>query len=145
MNPTLIIGGVALSTISWLNFDQKIEEIGGSTTRRFANGRAYKLTRWKKHRITLSASGWVPPALWGVNYDQAFMIELPMPLLLNPAENLPDDFEPREVPFDERPVVDQSGASGRYVFIKAMVIGERPSESSDGDGNKSWEMTCETV
>ncbi len=145
MTPTLIIAGIEVSTIAWLEFDQQIQPIGGSSVRRMADGRAYKLTHWKKHRISLSARGWIPPALLGIDYSQEFEIELPLPIALNDGEVLPDGWSARSAPFDEHLVTDQADKNVRYVYVKMTVLADEPTQAGDRANNRSWELVCETV
>lgn len=142
--PTLIIAGVELSIISWLDFDQKIEPISGSASRRMGGGALFKMTHYRKHRISLSASGWVPPALWGVDYDAPFEIELPRPLSLNPADALPPGWSARAAPWDEVEVTDQAGYVHRLILPKLTVMAEPPAQSHPGS-DPSWELVCEEV
>lgn len=44
--------------------------IGGSTVLRMSNGAGVKMTRWEKLAFTISAEGFVPPALDGLNYKE---------------------------------------------------------------------------
>lgn len=144
MQPTLIIGGVELSVIGWLDYEQSIEPISGSSVRRMANGAAFKSTHYRKHRISISAGGWIPVALNGIDYDAPFEIELPMPVALNVGETLPAGWSSRAAPFAEHPVTDQAGQSVRYVYPKITVIAEPPSQRN-GRGSPSWELVCEEV
>lgn len=141
MREPLIVGGVEVSIIAYLDFDQSIEEIGGSSTRRMASGELSKMTRWRRHRITLSAGGWLPAALGGVDYGSAFVIELPVPVALMPGELLPDGWEIRV----EKMVTDQSGASVRLVWPKMTVVAEAPRQANGHQASPTWELTCETV
>lgn len=145
MRPSLRIAGREISIIGWLNFDQKIEPVSASTTRRRADGSAYRLTRWKKHRITLSGSGWIPVPLLGIDYDQPIVIELPKPIALIAGDVLPAGLVARAAPFEEGPLIDQAGNTIRQVYVKATIFADPPSDSNDGDGNWSWELTGETL
>lgn len=143
--PTLIIAGVTISTIGWLDYEQSIEPIGGSTLRRMSNGAAFKLTHWRKWRIAISAGGWVPAALNAINYDQPFEIELPMPVALQVGESLPPGWVARAAPYAEHTVIDQAGVSTRYVYIKMTVIAEPPSQRHGRSNAPAWELTCEVA
>lgn len=140
---SMIIAGVDLSIIAWLDFQQGIEGIGGSTTRRMANGAGYKLTHWRKHRISLSAGGWIPAPLNAVNFDASFEIELPWPVALNTGESLPAGWSSRAAPWNEKSVTDQAGRTVRLVWPKMTVFAEPPRQSFGPD--PSWELVCETV
>ena len=143
MTPTLKVAGIEISIIAWLNYNQEITPIGGSSLRRKANGSGFKLTHWRKWRIGISASGWIPPALNGIDYDAAFELELPRPLALKVGELLPAGMTSRAAPWDERSVTDQAGNAVRLVFPKMTVFAEPPSQSHGDD--PAWELICETV
>ena len=142
--PSLKIAGIDLSIVSWLDFDQQIEPIGGSTTRRLASGSAFKLTHWTKHRITLSASGWIPARLNTVDYSQPFEIELPIPEVFAVGEPLPSGWSSRAAPWGETTTTDQAGVSHRLVYLKMTVLSDGPRKSASA-GNRSWELVCEEV
>lgn len=144
-NPSIKIAGIELSVVAHLTFDQRLEAFGGSTVRRMANGAAFKITHWRKYRIGLSASGWIPPALNAVNYDVPFEVELPMPLALNAGESLPPGFSARVAPNTENTVTDQAGHTVRYVYVKTTVITEPPSQTNGPSSGPSWELTMEQV
>lgn len=145
MTPSLKIAGIEVSLAARLQFDQQLAPIGGSTVRRMANGAAFKITHWRKWRISISAGGWVPPALNAINYDAPFEVELPFPLALNTAEALPAGFTARLAPWAEHPFTDHAGNAVRYVYVKATVIAEPPSQSNGNDVSPSWELTMEQV
>ena len=141
--PSLKIATKEITVVSWLDFNQTIEPIGGTSMRRMANGAAFKLTHWRKHRISLSGSGWIPAPLLAVNYDASFEIELPYPVTLLAAETLPTGWSQRSAPWAETTITDQAGFSLRVVYVKMTVYAEPPSQSIGGD--PSWELVCETV
>lgn len=141
--PSLIVAGKSLSIMSRLDCEQRIEPIGGSTTRRLSNGAAFKMSHWAKSRIVLSGSGWFPAALRGIDYTQPFEIELPYPEALAVGEGLPPGFSARGAPWDERSVTDKFGQAVRLVYLKTMVISDGPSSSGGSSGNYSWELTLE--
>ncbi len=143
--PSLKIGGISLSIIGWLDYDQRIEPIGGSNFLRMASGAGYKLSHWRKYRISISAGGWIPPALFGVNYDAPLTLELPLPIGLNAAESLPAGWSARAAPWAEKTVTDQNGNSIRMVYVKLDVFAEPPRQSNSLSSAKSWEMVFEQV
>lgn len=143
--PTMIIAGVNVSFVSWLDFDQTIEPISGSEVRRMASGAAFKMSGWTKYRITLSGSGWIPAPLLAVNYNASFTLELPAPITLNSAEALPSGWSQRSSPWAETTVTDQGGNSVRVVFVKMTVIADPPRLVHNNSGNPSWELVCEDV
>lgn len=145
MTTSLKIAGIDVSLIARLDFDQRLEAFGGSTVRRMANGAAFKTSHWRKYRISLSAGGWVPPALNAIDYDAPFEVELPLPIALNTGETLPAGFSARVSPWAEHPVTDQAGNAVRYVYVKATVIAEPPSQSNGNGASPSWELVMEMV
>lgn len=145
MTPSLKIAGTELSIIAWLDYDQSIEPISGSSVRRLANGTAFKLSHWRKYRINISAGGWIPPALNAINYDAPFEIELPLPLAFNVGETIPPGWASRAAPWAEHTVTDQDGNSVRYFYPKFTVIAEPPSQANGHSAAQSWELVCEQV
>lgn len=145
MTPSLIIAGKNLSIIGWLDFDQRLEPIGGNSVRRMATGSAFKLSHWRKYRVSLSASGWVPAALNAINYDAPFEIELPWPESFAIGEALPPGWSSRAAPWDEKTVTDQAGNSVRLVWPKLTVIAEPPVKSNGSSNTPSWELVCEEI
>lgn len=145
MTPSLKIAGIDLSIIGWLDYDQQIAPIGGTSVRRMASGAAFKMSRWRKYRVSISATGWIPPALLGIDYDVPFEIELPLPVALNAAETLPAGWSPRTAPWGEHVVIDQAGKSVRYVYPKMTVVAEPPSQGHSHGGTPSWELICEEI
>jgi len=142
--PSLIIDGIDLPILSWLDYEQTIDPIGGSTTRRMANGAALKLTHWRKWRVSISASGWVPSVLNAIDYDQPFDIELPTPVGLSVGEPLPSGWIARS-DFPEHTVTDKDGNAIRYVYIKMTVIAEPPSQRHGRSNAPAWNLTCEVA
>ena len=49
---------------------QTYEPMGGFATLRMADGAGLRQSRWRKLRTQLSSSGWIPPALAGIDWDQ---------------------------------------------------------------------------
>ena len=66
----LTINGVALDDKAQFGIQVRITPIGGSTVHRLSSGRAIKQTVWRKNRVTLSATGWVPPAIDAIDWSQ---------------------------------------------------------------------------
>ena len=143
MTPSLKIAGLELSIVALLDFTQSIEPIGGSSTRRMANGAAFKTGHWQKHRISLSGSGWVPAPLNAIDYTAPFELELPHALAFRPGEALPAGWSQRSAPWGEHTVTDQAGAAVRYVYPKMTVISDGPRQTNGNDASPSWELTCE--
>lgn len=135
----LKIAGRSLSLISWLDFEQSVEPIVGSTVHRMATGEGIKIAGWKKHRITLSAGGWIPAPLQGIDYSVPVEIELPLPLAFAVGEALP----PGWVAVSETTVTDQAGSTVRLVIVRLTVLTDGPRLSHNNQANPAWEMTCE--
>lgn len=145
MIPSLIINGISLSIVSWLDFNQSVEPISGASVRRMTNGAAFKMAGWQKHRVSLSASGWVPAPLLAIDYNAPFVIELPLPVTLNSGESLPAGWTSRAAPWDEKTKTDQAGVSVRVVYPKMTVIAEPPRMGHGLAGTPSWELVCEEI
>lgn len=143
--PSLVIDGITLSIVSFLNFDQSIEPIGGNTMRRMSNGAALKISHWRKYRVTFSASGWFPATLMGVDYETPFEIELPLPIALKAGESLPSGWTQRSGAWAEVSKTDQDGVTVRVVYVKMTVIAEPPTQRHGFDGTPSWDLICEQV
>lgn len=139
---SLKIAGIEISIIASLDLQQRIEPISGSELRRMANGAGFKMGHWRKHRISLSGSGWVPAPLNAIDYYAPFEIELPYPMAFQVGEPLPDGWSQRAAPWAEHTVTDQDGVSVRYVYPKMTVYSDGPQQSHDGE-SASWEMTLE--
>lgn len=144
-SPSMVINGITVSVVAWLDFDQSLEPISGASVRRMTSGAAFKMSGWRKYRITLSGSGWVPAPLLAINYDASFVIELPLPVTLNAAESLPSGWTSRSAPWGEVTKTDQEGVSVRVVYPKMTVIAEPPRMGHNLSGNPSWELVCEEV
>lgn len=142
---SLKIAGREISIISWLDFDQKIDPIGGASVRRLASGSAFKLTHWQKYRVSISCGGWIPAPLLGIDYSQPFEIELPLPVSLLPGETLPAGWSSRDAPWGEREVVDQANQSVRLLFVRMAVVAEPPRQSHNQSSAPAWDMTFEQV
>lgn len=141
--PTLKVGGIEVSIISMLDYDQQIEPVGGSTIRRRGTGAGIKLTAWEKHRINLSGGGWVPPDLLRVDFSVPVEIELPRPVQLSVGGALPAGWASRAAPFDEKTSTDQAGNPVRLIFPKMTVLSTGFKQSNGSF--ISWSLDCETV
>lgn len=141
MSDVLKIAGRTISLAAMLDYDQQIEAIGGSEIRRMASGAAFKMTHWQKHRISLSASGWIPAPLIGVNYSAPFEIELAKPEAFAIGEALPAGWSV----VSESTVTDAAGNSARLVYPKMTVVSEGARLTNNNAANPSWELVCEVV
>jgi len=144
MTASLIIGGRDISVISWLDFSQKISEPdGGRTDRRLANGQMFTSRRWQKRTVTLSAAGWVPAALSGIDWSGDVVVELPHPIALAAGDSLPAGFLARAAPWAEKPLIDQAGKSVRLVWVKFTARSKGPSDSVGNTNGFGWELELE--
>ena len=141
MTDVLKIAGRMISVAAMLDYDQSIEPIGGSETRRMANGAAYKMTHWGKHRISISGSGWIPAPLVGINYAAPFEIELAKPEAFAVGESLPAGWSV----VSESTVTDAAGNSARLVYPKMTVVSDGARMTNNNAANPSWELSCEVV
>ncbi|WP_443191404.1 hypothetical protein [Pseudomonas indica] len=67
--PKVLLGGVPIELHSGAP-DESTQPIGGSTVLRLSDGAAVKMTHWRKAAGTISGTGWMPPALDGLDYSQ---------------------------------------------------------------------------
>lgn len=142
MTASLIIAGRVISIATWLDYTQTIAEpLGGRVDRRLANGQLFTIARWKKYKVTLSASGWAPAALLGIDWSGDVVVELPRPLALAPGDDLPPGFSARDAPWNEQSTVDSAGHPLRLVWPKFTARSPGPSTSSSSANG--WELVLE--
>lgn len=141
MSDVLKIAGRTISVAAMLDYDQQIEPIGGSETRRKANGAAFKMSRWTKHRISLSGAGWIPAPLVGINYAASFELELAKPEAFAVGESLPAGWSV----VSESTVTDAAGNSARLVYPKMTVVSDGARLTNNNAASPSWELVCEVV
>lgn len=144
MTDSLIIAGRTVSLIALLDLNIQIGPLRGGTRRRLGNGDLVNMASWRKIKVTLSARGWVPPALMAVDYTQPFVVELPIAWPLLPAETLPDGVTVRNAPWGEHTVTDQSAYSTRYAYVKFSAISDGVTYSRAG-GDYPWSIDLEQV
>lgn len=140
--PPLIIAGITLPLFSRLDLSQTFEPVGGSSSRRMTNGAMVKISHWKRWRTTISASGWVPPQLLGVDYSQPYTIQSVAVLALAVGESLPATWMQRASPWGEKTVTDEDGISVR-LFYPVLTVMSDPPRLTVGSGGPSWELVCE--
>ncbi|WP_341304732.1 hypothetical protein [Pseudomonas sp. TMP25] len=68
MSAPLMLGGIPIVLHAGAP-DLSEEATGGNSLLRLSNGDAVKLTRWEKMTGSISAQGWMPPALDGLDYS----------------------------------------------------------------------------
>lgn len=143
MRAPLIIAGVEISLAAMLDFSQQMQAISGRKTRRFADGSVFIFKRWRKMQVSLSGGGWIPPALWSVDYDAPFPVELPIPIVLAAGAPLPAGFTARAAPYGEVTNTDEAGAAARRVWVKFTAVSDGPSMTNDQDNNPVWQLVLE--
>lgn len=82
--PSLKIAGVEFS-VQTFPAVQTYDQIEGATLHRFRDGAALKQQHWRKISTTLSGSGWMSPALAGVDWSQPVEIHCISPRTINSA------------------------------------------------------------
>lgn len=140
--PPLIIAGIELPQRARLDISQTFEAIGGSSSRRMASGALFKMANWQRWKTTISGSGWVPPQLLGIDYDQPYTIECVTPLSLAVGESLPATWGSRIAPWAEKTVTDERGIALR-LFYPILTVMSDPPRLIAGGGAPSWELVCE--
>ena len=137
----LIIAGRTISLASYLDLQQRFAApLGGRAQHRMSDGSLFIMDRWTRQAVTLAASGWVPPALRGLNLSGVFTVELPLPLTLYAGDVLPSGFVARSAPYGEKAGIDQAGVAYRLVWVKFQAGTTGFSETSDHAGMHSWEL-----
>lgn len=144
MTDSLIIAGRTISLAAILDFTPQIAPLHGGTRRRLGDGGLVNMSSWRKIKISISAKGWVPPAILAVDYSQPFEIELPIPWPMLPGDVLPAGVSVRNAPWGEHTVTDQTGGSTRFAYIKCTVFSDGPTYSRSG-GEYPWSMEMEQV
>ena len=141
--PTLIIAGNALPLRARLQYQQTFELVdGGRTSRRLASGTMFTSERWRKWQTTISAGGWIPPALLGLPIGVPFEVHAVAPVTLRVGESLPAGWSAR-TDWPEESVTDKAGVTLRLVYpILSMVTLDGPRYTLGGS-SPSWELVCE--
>ncbi|WP_430292968.1 hypothetical protein [Pseudomonas sp. B1-22] len=67
--PMVMLGGVPLLLAAG-SVSQSITPLGGPEIIRLSGGVGVPMTHWQRSAISLSASGWMPPGLDGLDYTQ---------------------------------------------------------------------------
>ncbi|PWG61776.1 hypothetical protein [Sediminicurvatus halobius] len=71
---SLVIGGIELPLYAGLELSQTYSVIGGRSDFRLADGAAIRQRHWQRLRTEISGSGWMPPGLVALDYDQPVTI-----------------------------------------------------------------------
>lgn len=73
------VAGVAISANATLSVDVQVQSGGGATNLRLADGSITRQVAWDKRRVTLTCSGWIPPAISAVDWSAQITIIVPAP------------------------------------------------------------------
>lgn len=71
----LIIDGLEISDLSALGIKQTFEPVNNGSLLRMADGTAVKQKVWSKLKTTISAVGWIPDGLSGINFGNAVTVD----------------------------------------------------------------------
>ena len=142
--PPLIVASIELPVRSRLDFSQTFEPVGGSSSRRMANGALFKMRQWARWRTTISGGGWVPPQLLDIDYAAPYTIECVAPLALAAGEDLPPNWTQRAAPWGEQEFTDEAGVVIR-LFYPVMTVMSDPPRMISGNNGPSWELVCEEI
>jgi len=138
--PPLIIAGITLPILSYLDLDQTMDPIKGGSRSRLSDGAMFGMRRWgHKWRTTLSGKGWIPAPLLTIDYDAPFDLHCVRPLTLLDGQTLPNGWVVRaDVPEVVR-VID--GVNVRFVYPIIQVWSDPPRFVPGVDA--TWELICE--
>jgi hypothetical protein len=67
----LMLGGLVIPLHARMEWSQTYAPISGGALLRMGSGAAFKQTHWRKLATTVTATGALPPALDGLNFDGA--------------------------------------------------------------------------
>jgi hypothetical protein len=76
---TLELGAAVVPVHAGLALTQSLTTFGGYSTLRLLSGSARKQTQWQKLRVEIAGTGWIPPALQGLDYTAALTLKCPFP------------------------------------------------------------------
>ena len=71
----LIIDGLEISDLSALGIKQTFAPVNNGSLLRMADGTAVKQKVWGKLKTTISAMGWIPDGLSGINFDNSVTVD----------------------------------------------------------------------
>lgn len=166
--PMVMLGGVPIlldaGTVS-----QSITPLGGPEIVRLSGGVGVPMTHWQRSAISLSASGWMPPGLDGIDYTQPLELRCTKHLSIvstGTSFSIPGTPRPDFAPWAmalvgkewvETPMVlaggnaevtSVAGASAYQVcWMPAfMVSAKRPQGDMDPSANThGWQINCEEL
>lgn len=165
------LGAVIVPASQALGVAQRDEWFGGTARLRMANGDGLQQTTWRKLRIVISASGWMPPGLRALDYDQPLVLKCGAPVAITSGATVIELPAARRTDAGYLPfarahtargdvdtavsvagntatctaVADAIGYSVLY-YPQITVLADPPAASYDTSGAaSSWEITCEEV
>lgn len=71
----LVIGGIVVPLHARMDWAQTYQPIGGVHFMRMQSGAAHKQRHWRKWGTTITASGTLPPGLYGLDYDSSMVMK----------------------------------------------------------------------
>lgn len=164
--PPLMLGGVPIVLHAGAVVES-LEPIGGSAVLRLSQGAGVKQTHWERMSGSISADGWMPPGLDGLDFSQALELRstkvqsiagagMVFTLTSTPRPDhepwalalVGGDWVPAAVEVDSgvATVMAVPGATGYRVcwFPVFSVFANKPSESqSSADATHSWSLNWE--
>lgn len=84
----LTINGMRLPYASAGEIEQSYEDIGGFSVRRLGGGALIHQETWRRVRTVLTAAGWTPPGLSGIDWSQSFALGCVAPRRKKSATNV---------------------------------------------------------
>lgn len=169
---SLQIGSVVIYDLEALDLDQQYELIGGETIQRAVSGAGLKQMTWSKLRVTTSGSGWLPPALDGLDTSVQMTLRCGIPRA-NPCVGLVATLPAaRRADAGHLPYATAILASGQAVRTAVALVGNtatvtavagavdyrvyyypeltvwafRPNISGNrSEATHRWELICEEV
>lgn len=142
--PTLIIAGIQIPQRSRFDLTQSFSRVdGGAASRRMGDGALFTMEAWEKWKTTISASGWIPPALLSIKRGVPFALHSIAPLALQPGELLPDGWAARTDWPEITLPADENGVIVRLVYPILTVATLAGAQLVTGGTNPQWELVCE--
>lgn len=166
--PMVMLGGVPILLDAGA-VSQSITPLGGPEIVRLSSGAGVPMTHWQRSAIALSASGWMPPGLDGLDYSQPLELRCTKHLSIISTSTsftlrgtVRPDFAPWALAlvgkdWVETPVVfagadatvtPVAGASAYQLcwMPMFMVSAKRPQGDMDPSTNAhGWQITCEEL
>lgn len=141
--PILMVDGDEVPLHTWCDgYQQTFSRLdGGASSRRLGSGAIYTSERWERWQTTISASGWIPPALAGLRRGAPFELRSCGVFALQPGESLPAGWAERmDFPAVERVF---AGVTVRLIYPVLQVVTLAGIRVTSGGASPSWELVCE--